>query len=90
MEFIAIELFAFAAHAARHFRPAIIFPIGKTLLHELKRFDIIWCRKTTRTIEGKESVQSTSPRALAFFNGTKRPSCDLHLIHAIGDRRCVS
>ena len=84
MMFIRVELFAFAAHAAGHLRPAVVFPVGEALLDHLERFHVVGRREAAGALEGEEGIQTTGARSLAFFHRAKGPSEHMHFIGSVG------
>src|SRR5260370_2505057 len=70
---VAVELLAFLAHAARHFRPAVLAPVGEPLLHQLERLDVVGRRKAARTVEGQEGIEPAGAGILAFLHRAELP-----------------
>lgn len=67
MVFVAVELVIVGfGHAARHFGPLIVRPIGKPLLDEFQRLDIIGGGEAAGTVEGQERIEAAraGPRRL--------------------------
>src|SRR5262245_54312693 len=65
---VAVELLSLLAHAARHFRPAVLVPVGEPLLHQLKRLDVVGGGETARTVERQEGVEPPRAGALGFLD----------------------
>src|SRR5262249_56830867 len=80
---VAIELLALLAHAARHFRPAVLGPVGEPLLHQLERLDVVRRRKPAGAVEGEKGVEPAGAGALAPLPPAERPGGGKHLAAAL-------
>ncbi len=86
---VAVELLAVLAHAARHFRPAVLGPVGEPLLHQFQRLDVVGRGEAAGAVEGEERVEPARTRALALLDRAERPGGDVHLVGALRDRTCA-
>src|SRR5262245_20690995 len=87
MVLVAVELIAFASHAARHLGPAIVLPVGETLLNKFQRYDIVGCGESAGPVEGEECIEPARARGLRFFNRPEGPRGHVHLAGTIGKER---
>ena len=57
MVFVAVELLALLAHAAGHFGPAVLGPVGQPLLDQFERLDIVGRGEPAGTIEREKGIE---------------------------------